>query len=352
MMRALRSIAIYNFCVCVIHARGVQIFSRFELKFQCTVRNKLTYTCLSLCCCFLLLIFFLCASGLWLQATVFDRTAIYFSIEIWHGFSVRKGSLLCVRVFLNSCVSFLCLACSVLSACFFVQRAEKGELIHAAKNGDVKQIEVCLQNRSKIDETDDAGWSPLMFAIANNYKPAAELLIARKANVNHVNKHGAFALYVAAVDGRQELCELLLKSGADKTMKCKANGKTALQMAEEMGNSAAATVIRSWSHSWVWVDRLNVCGWTCAWCDMHLLSLVSSVQERCGTQHFSNESWALYMLRGERFGIANSNEIGPEVNHSSALTVHVSQRYIGSQIDRYTCTSSIHVDRVIDQPRA
>lgn len=109
----------------------------------------------------------------------------------------------------------------------------------------MKQIEVCLQNRSKIDETDDAGWSPLMFAIANNYKPAAELLIARKANVNHVNKHGAFALYVAAVDGRQELCELLLKNGADRTMKCKANGKTALQMAEEMGNAAAAAVLRS-----------------------------------------------------------------------------------------------------------
>lgn len=59
----------------------------------------------------------------------------------------------------------------------------------------------------------------------NGHKAAVEFIIARKANVNHMNNLQEFALYYAAEGGHTAVCEVLLKAGADKDMKM--NGQTA-----------------------------------------------------------------------------------------------------------------------------
>jgi len=51
-------------------------------------------------------------------------------------------------------------------------------------------------------------------------------------------------LYLAAASNYKEVCEVLLKSGADKTMK--PSGKTAAQHATDQKHFDLATFIESW----------------------------------------------------------------------------------------------------------
>lgn len=60
------------------------------------------------------------------------------------------------------------------------------------------------------------GYTPLHFAIANNYKDIAELLIVHGAGVNAKTDDGDTPLDIAVREGHKEIAELLRKHGAVK----------------------------------------------------------------------------------------------------------------------------------------
>ena len=68
-------------------------------------------------------------------------------------------------------------------------------------------------------------------------------MIKRKADVNARTKQGFTALMVAAGHNNAPMIGLLLRSGADATLKA-ANGKTALDIAIEAQNEAAAGALK------------------------------------------------------------------------------------------------------------
>lgn len=99
----------------------------------------------------------------------------------------------------------------------------------------------------------------VLCAAMHDHKSAVEFLIAHKANVNHKNVAGTFALYHAAYFNYKGVCEALLKGRADKNLTTK-HGKTAAQTAEERGHKELAAFIESWGQVCVSVhcDCLSV----------------------------------------------------------------------------------------------
>lgn len=116
----------------------------------------------------------------------------------------------------------------------------------AAAKGDVKQLEQCLQQGTNVDKLDEYifGSTPLMRASAGGHREAVAFLIARKANVNHTDAAGEFALLQAAINGHQTVCEALLRAGAHKSKNFRA--KTAAQWAKDKGFSELGDFLLSW----------------------------------------------------------------------------------------------------------
>lgn len=122
----------------------------------------------------------------------------------------------------------------------------RGSIIEAAKHGDVKQIEQCLSAGAFVDEQSSEGYTALMQAAGNGHKAAVEFLIARKANVNLKNKLGSFPLYYSAWCGYEDICDVLLRNGADRTLTY--DGNTAAQWAKYAGHTELAEFISSWQY--------------------------------------------------------------------------------------------------------
>jgi len=77
-----------------------------------------------------------------------------------------------------------------------------------------------------------------MYAVANGRRELVEILLKSGANVNAQDKWGITALMYAVLEGRRELAELLLSRGADIHVRAK-KGLTALMCAtrENMNSS-------------------------------------------------------------------------------------------------------------------
>lgn len=71
-----------------------------------------------------------------------------------------------------------------------------------------------LASNVDVDETDESGWTALMYAAElNSGNQSVDLLLEKHADVNRASLHGDTALMMAAYDGR--LSKSLLKAGAD-----------------------------------------------------------------------------------------------------------------------------------------
>jgi ankyrin repeat protein len=86
------------------------------------------------------------------------------------------------------------------------------------------------------------GMPILFFPAAAGQRAAAELLVARGAEVN-AGAGGNTALHAAAYFGRREMAEWLLERGADPAA-TDYEGKTPLQVAEEHGHGEVAEMLR------------------------------------------------------------------------------------------------------------
>lgn len=95
-----------------------------------------------------------------------------------------------------------------------------GVLHFVCYTGDAKLLSELLQNdKLKVDALNVDGSTPLIIASSRGHEDCVSLLIDKKASVNRQDSLGQTALLGAVDIGNMKIIELLLKSGADLTIK-------------------------------------------------------------------------------------------------------------------------------------
>ena len=103
----------------------------------------------------------------------------------------------------------------------------------AVRHGYLDVARVLVDLGAPVDRT-DLRITPLVKAVLGDQVEMARFLIARGADVNHIDTNGMTALlYAASIDfGSPAMIDMLLKAGARTDMKTK-DGKTALELARQ-----------------------------------------------------------------------------------------------------------------------
>jgi ankyrin repeat protein len=106
--------------------------------------------------------------------------------------------------------------------------------LYPATGGDLQTLRALLQAGMPVDLPGPDGTTPLEDAVIANRLDSAEWLIARGADVNHVDSYGLRPIQVAAyIDfGDSRMVELLKRSGAKTDVRDK-NGMTAFDIARK-----------------------------------------------------------------------------------------------------------------------
>lgn len=139
---------------------------------------------------------------------------------------------------------FVLCGCLRASSVCDVQRYKKGDIFLAFKHFYLSQVDECLSNGADVNEEDSNKWTLLMLAISRPDVLLVDLVVNRKADVNHTSADGKFPLYLAAVlddKYRYRFCQVLTNAGADKTKTYL--GKTASQWALEKGHHDAFSLL-------------------------------------------------------------------------------------------------------------
>ncbi|KAF5132751.1 putative ankyrin repeat protein [Metarhizium anisopliae] len=125
-------------------------------------------------------------------------------------------------------------------------------LSHVASKFGLTGLLQAMLRRSKsvIDEKDEHGRTPLMYAAENRHEATARLLLGYGADIEANDKTGQTPLFFAAVSGHEGIVQLLLERGADVdglgergahgNNKKHYEGKTPLMCAAERGREATA----------------------------------------------------------------------------------------------------------------
>jgi cytohesin len=118
------------------------------------------------------------------------------------------------------------------------------EMRSAVQGGDVGKVRTLLdEDPDLVAIRDKEGTTPLHMAAAQNHKEVAELLLARKADVNARDKDGFTPLHLAASRGLADVAELLLAKGADVNAKDNL-GMTSLQYAGATNHKDVAKLLQ------------------------------------------------------------------------------------------------------------
>ena len=128
-----------------------------------------------------------------------------------------------------------------------VERGAGWTVLHAAADADhVGAVAVLLKSQDAqimleskwFDPTTRSDWTPLMLACMRGHVNTVSCLCNLKADVGYRNSNGWDALWVAANDGRAEVVDLLLHSGAGEFTERRDNqGVTPLMAASQSGQS-------------------------------------------------------------------------------------------------------------------
>ena len=115
--------------------------------------------------------------------------------------------------------------------------------IIATYHGQVAISELLIKQGADINAQDRSGNTALMGLCFNGNIELVKLLLNNKVIVNQLNLNHASALIFAATFGHAEIILMLLKAGADKSIK-DSNGKTAYDQAMMQGNDAVAQLLK------------------------------------------------------------------------------------------------------------
>ncbi|HXK20019.1 MAG TPA: ankyrin repeat domain-containing protein, partial [Polyangiaceae bacterium] len=95
-------------------------------------------------------------------------------------------------------------------------QAGSNALLAAARAGALEVVQMLLDAGAAVDSRDEYGQTPLFLAASRDHAPLVELLIARRADVNHPNASGKSSpLDIAVSKGQVNAVRLLLAAGAD-----------------------------------------------------------------------------------------------------------------------------------------
>jgi len=96
-------------------------------------------------------------------------------------------------------------------------------LIAAVSHNYVQCVRLLLDKGADTKVTDNAGWTPLIFAAYfGGSDEMLNLLLDHGAEINAQNDRGLTALYLASVTGHEPQVKLLLARGADRNIASKA----------------------------------------------------------------------------------------------------------------------------------
>lgn len=121
----------------------------------------------------------------------------------------------------------------VIAILWLMPASASAETIHDyAKRGDVAGIAAALDAGSDVNDYDGLG-TPLTYAVKKGHFAAAELLIARGADVNISTMYYGEPIMLATRQSRVDLVELLLEHGSipDSTL----DGQPVLNLAVTLG---------------------------------------------------------------------------------------------------------------------
>jgi len=110
------------------------------------------------------------------------------------------------------------------------QSQSSRELMFAVKANDLTGVEKILKaGNVKLEETDEQGFTPLLWAAREGFTPIVKLLLDSGASPNHNDQWmGATAGHKAAFWGRAEAMKLLIDHRLDLDARGGYNGYTAL----------------------------------------------------------------------------------------------------------------------------
>jgi hypothetical protein len=113
------------------------------------------------------------------------------------------------------------------------------DLSKAIKDKDLGKAKACMAAGEKVNELDKWGWTPLHWAVYNQFLPGTEFLLTSGADPNVQAEQsvkslakGATPLVIAGYYGLADHAALLMKKGAKPEL-ADANGKTALTFARQ-----------------------------------------------------------------------------------------------------------------------
>ena len=88
-------------------------------------------------------------------------------------------------------------------------------LVSAAREGKSGQAIRLVRDRADVNQRDERGYTPLIWAAAWGNRELAAALLERRARVNAVALNGATAFGIAAANGRDLIVRALIKAGAN-----------------------------------------------------------------------------------------------------------------------------------------
>mmetsp|Transcript_69992 Transcript_69992/g.130865 ORF Transcript_69992/g.130865 Transcript_69992/m.130865 type:complete len:272 (-) Transcript_69992:129-944(-) len=127
-----------------------------------------------------------------------------------------------------------------------LQKIEESPLSfhEAAKMGDLKAVQECIQRKQPLDVQDAKGITPLGYAIGANRIAVVKVLLDNRANPFAVDASGNSGLHYAAGYGRKELVEYLLKLGCGANQP-NSQGQTPLSVAQLNRHEAVVKLLRA-----------------------------------------------------------------------------------------------------------
>lgn len=131
-------------------------------------------------------------------------------------------------------------------------------MMHAASAGNLKTMNLLIENGAFWDDCNEEGTTPLMMASAANHVEVIDLLLERQnpANIDRTNIHGKTALMMAVINKRHLAIKRLLDKGA-KAFISDNDGNTALIYAARNGDINTIKLLHAYNSNWNAYEQNN-----------------------------------------------------------------------------------------------
>jgi len=187
-----------------------------------------------------------------------EYTPLYYAV--WSGnldivkLLVDKGTKFDVKTRDYTALRYAALQGSRDMVQFFISKGADASGFHmAAFMGDLSRVKEFVEKGTKVDTKDEAGWTPLFWAVSAGREKVAEFLINNNADISATDASWQSLLYQAAQADAVKLAELLIAKGADVNAKNNSrygqnafnSGRTPLHLACRKGNKEMVELLIS-----------------------------------------------------------------------------------------------------------